>query len=363
MVPTAIRKMIVSPTSSRVSAISYGVFCRSAPSTSAIIRSRKPWPGLTVTRTRISSEMTRVPAVTALRSPPASRITGALSPVIAASLTDATPATTSPSDGMRSPVSTSTMSPTLSALAGIFSHDEPPSFSRLADNSALAARSDAACALPRPSASASAKVPNSTVSHSQTTSCSLKPVARPSCPTTSNIVSSVATTAVVNITGLRISARGLSLRKASPIAGTISSAVNRDLVSDRAIGLSLEKLAARHREMVGDGTKREAGQESQAADDQHNADQQAGPEQSRGREAARRRRRMFLRRQAARDRQHRYDDEETADPHRHAQQAVIEGGVRGEARKRRSIVPDRAGEGVEDFGKAVRPLVERAGEP
>ncbi len=36
--------------------------------------------------------MTRVPAVTAERSPPASRMTGALSPVIAASLTEATPA-------------------------------------------------------------------------------------------------------------------------------------------------------------------------------------------------------------------------------------------------------------------------------
>ncbi len=37
------------------------------------------------------------------RSPPASRITGAHSPVIAASLTEATPAITSPSAGMRSP--------------------------------------------------------------------------------------------------------------------------------------------------------------------------------------------------------------------------------------------------------------------
>ena len=68
---------MVRPTSRMVSAISFGVFCRSAPSTSAIIRSRKPWPGSCVTRTLIQSEMTRVPAVTAERSPPASRITGA----------------------------------------------------------------------------------------------------------------------------------------------------------------------------------------------------------------------------------------------------------------------------------------------
>ena len=55
------------------------------------MRSRKPWPGSCVICTTIRSEMTRVPAVTADRSPPASRITGALSPVIAASLTEATP--------------------------------------------------------------------------------------------------------------------------------------------------------------------------------------------------------------------------------------------------------------------------------
>ena len=44
-----------------------------------------------------------MPPVTALRSPPLSRITGALSPVIALSSTDATPSTTSPSHGMTSP--------------------------------------------------------------------------------------------------------------------------------------------------------------------------------------------------------------------------------------------------------------------
>ena len=44
-----------------------------------------------------------MPPVTAERSPPDSRITGADSPVIADSSTDATPSTTSPSPGMRSP--------------------------------------------------------------------------------------------------------------------------------------------------------------------------------------------------------------------------------------------------------------------
>ena len=45
------------------------------------------------------SESTLVPPVTAERSPPDSRITGADSPVIADSSTEATPSITSPSPG------------------------------------------------------------------------------------------------------------------------------------------------------------------------------------------------------------------------------------------------------------------------
>ena len=52
--------------------------------------------------TLIQSERTRVPPVTAERSPPLSRITGADSPVIADSSTEAMPSITSPSPGMMS---------------------------------------------------------------------------------------------------------------------------------------------------------------------------------------------------------------------------------------------------------------------
>ncbi len=55
--------------------------------------------GCAVMRTLIQSESTCVPPVTAERSPPLSRITGADSPVIAASSTEATPSITSPSPG------------------------------------------------------------------------------------------------------------------------------------------------------------------------------------------------------------------------------------------------------------------------
>ena len=76
-----------------------GVFCRVAPSTSAIIRSRNVSPGFDVISTTIRSERTRVPPVTADRSPPDSRMTGADSPVIADSSTEAMPSTTVPSPG------------------------------------------------------------------------------------------------------------------------------------------------------------------------------------------------------------------------------------------------------------------------
>ena len=76
-VATTIMKIKVSPASRMLSAISFGVLRRAAPSTSAIIRSRNEWPGSWVICTTIRSDSTRVPPVTALRSPPDSRITGA----------------------------------------------------------------------------------------------------------------------------------------------------------------------------------------------------------------------------------------------------------------------------------------------
>ena len=77
------RKISVKVLSTSDSAISFGVRWRDAPSTSAIMRSRNDFPAAAVMRTRIASESTRVPPVTPERSPPASRTTGADSPVMA----------------------------------------------------------------------------------------------------------------------------------------------------------------------------------------------------------------------------------------------------------------------------------------
>jgi hypothetical protein len=118
-VTTAISRISVNPAIRMSSAISFGVFCRLAPSTRAIMRSRNVSPGLDVIWTTIRSDRTTVPPVTALRSPPDSRITGADSPVIADSSTTAIPCTTSPSPGMTWPAVTTATSPDRSWADGI----------------------------------------------------------------------------------------------------------------------------------------------------------------------------------------------------------------------------------------------------
>ena len=176
-VTTAKTKMMVSPARRMLRAISLGVFCRLALSTRPMIRSMKVSPGFWVISMTIRSESTRVPPVTELRSLPASRITGADSPVIADSSTEAMPSMMVPSLGMMSPASQTTMSPRRSSGAGTGSSLPPaPPFSRRAMVSLRVRRRVAACALPRPSATASAKLAKSTVNQSQRQTWPTKPL-------------------------------------------------------------------------------------------------------------------------------------------------------------------------------------------
>ena len=155
-VTTAIRNTWVSTASSTVSAISLGVLLRSAPSTRAIMRSMKPLPGSALMRRVSWSERMRVPPVTEpATSEPASLSTGADSPVMADSSTDATPTITSPSAGITSPACTSTTSPLCRADESTCSM-EPSGSWRRAWVRAWVRRRASAWALPRPSARASA---------------------------------------------------------------------------------------------------------------------------------------------------------------------------------------------------------------
>ena len=189
--------MIVRTASRIVRAISLGVFWRLAPSTSVIIRSKKVCPRSAVIRITIRSESTLVPPVTAERSPPDSRMTGADSPVMADSSTEAMPSTISPSEGMRSLASQTTMSPLFSSAAGN-SSSVPSARSRRASVSERIRRSVSACALPLPSAIASAKLAKTTVKNSQTV---MDQVKSDGCAMASRKVTTVPTR-TTNITGI-----------------------------------------------------------------------------------------------------------------------------------------------------------------
>ena len=181
--------------------------------------------------TTIRSDSTRVPPVTALRSPPDSRITGADSPVIADSSTDAIPSITVPSPGISSPASTTTTSPLASSDACLVL----PSRS-VATVSWRIARNVSAWARPRPSANASAMLANTTVSHSQNEIVTVYQAGSwppPSGLPPNTWISQVtvvitAPISTTNITGLRICTRGSSFRKLSIAARLTMSRRNSE---------------------------------------------------------------------------------------------------------------------------------------
>ena len=280
---------MVSTASRIVRAISFGVFCRLAPSTSVIIRSKKVWPRSAVMRTTIRSERTLVPPVTAERSPPDSRITGADSPVIADSSTEAMPSMISPSEGMRSLASQTTMSPLFSSAAAT-SSSVPSGRSRRASVSERILRSVSAWALPRPSAMPSAKLAKITVRKSQTVMDHEKTEGWA-------IASKKVTTeptSTTNMTGFRICTAGFSLvtestrawRRIGPskrlrdsatpcgaLAGPGCSGWVVVMVMRRAFRCwSLEESVA---ELLDERPKSKGREEGQAADDDDDADGEA----------------------------------------------------------------------------------------
>ena len=161
-----IRKMIVRPARRMVSAISLGVFWRSAPSTRAIMRSRKVSPGSEVMRTAIWSEST-------LRA-------AGDGAAVAAALADHRRRLAGDRRLVDRGDALDDVAVAGDDLAGRDDHDVAAAqlgrrdlldrrrrSRRLAKVSVLILRSASACALPRPSAIASAKLANSTVNHSQ----------------------------------------------------------------------------------------------------------------------------------------------------------------------------------------------------
>src|SRR3954454_22846735 len=293
-----------------LSAISFGVFCRDAPSTREIIRSMKVSPGLLVICTTIRSERTVVPPVTAERSPPLSLMTGADSPVIADSSTLAIPWMTSPSLGIHSPAVATHSSSRSRAVLGQ-SSTVRSARRRCATVSDRVLRNVSACALPRPSAIASAKFANSTVNQRNN-------VTRPVNTFSSvvdelrslknRIVVSTEPTPTTNMTGLRMSVRGLSLTKLSPIA--------RRTISGSTSLLSLPISALRSEpELLDDGAEREDGEEGQGGDDEDHAEHQSDEQRSVGRERSDRGGDAPLAHERAGQRQRGDDEEEASEQH------------------------------------------------
>ena len=99
------------------------------------------------------------------------------------------------------------------------------------------------------------------------------------------------------MTGFFIMARGSSLAKAEPMAGTTIlgsvSAVTGIRLRNCEVSIEAtprwnrsEQLACPHRELLDDRAEGECGEEGQAADDQDHADQQADEQTAMGREGA-----------------------------------------------------------------------------
>ena len=219
---------MLSPARRMSRAISLGVFWRRAPSTSEIMRSRNVWPGSAVTRTTSQSESTSVPPVTALRSPPLSRMTGALSPVMTASLTEAIPSMTSPSQGMRSPASTSTASFFRRFADWTTAHEAPclASARNLAGICRRAFLRESAWALPRPSATASAKFAKSTVNQRPRQTARMYPAGASPWPRiawTNRSVEKAAPASTTNMTGFLTMWLGDSLSTDCQAASRVSA--------------------------------------------------------------------------------------------------------------------------------------------
>src|SRR6266850_4652003 len=345
-VTTASKKIIVSPASRMLRAISLGVFCRSAPSTSAIMRSINVSPGFEVMRILIWSDNTRVPPVTAERSPPASRITGADSPVIADSSTDATPSMISPSEGMNSLAETATMSPVRNLELGTFSTRVPPSSKRLAVVSERALRNVSACALPRPSAMASAKFANSTVNHNHRVIWRLNLKSAP--PLNSRAVVITLPISTTNMTGFPIIFLGFSLSSASHRARRTIFHSQIALVFF-AIVDSLERLARAQEQVLKDRPQTQCREKCQRTHNQNRANQQHSKKRRSHRKSSQGWRNVFLARQIAGNSQHRNDHQEPARKHRQSDSGVVPECVYGESSEGRAVVRSSRNVGVEHF--------------
>ena len=209
-------------------AISFGVLRRAVPSTSAIMRSRKLWPGSWVMRTTMRSESTRVPPVTALRSPPDSRITGADSPgdrrlVHRGHALDHVAVARDQVAGLADHEVAGAQRRRRHALLGAAVASGAAPSSRCGSP---AARWPGPCPVPRRRPRRSSRTPRSARARAATTPVNQRSSVRPRKRSARKIpVVMALPISTTNITGLRTCTRGSSLRREAQIAGTTMSLV------------------------------------------------------------------------------------------------------------------------------------------
>ena len=246
-------------------------------------------------RTMIRSDSTLVPPVTALRSPPLSRMTGADSPVIADSSTEAMPSMISPSPGIISPASATTRSP----LRRLTRQPSPACVLPAAASCAGGApaspvrirRSVSACALPRPSATASAKLAKITVNQSQSAIVKVnhtrhrlggrvQPIAQPEHRWSGRCRPRPRTSP----DSWRRRADSSFFRLSQDRRRAGSSGSNRESRFDLAA--MSEHLSVSGEQCFDDRPERERGEERQRADDDDDGDEQDGEQRAGGWEGA-----------------------------------------------------------------------------
>src|SRR5262245_47375038 len=164
--------------------------------------------------------------------------------------------------------------------------------------SVFALRNVSACALPRPSAIASAKLAKSTVNQSHRVICSAKPMGAPCAMLRmSRIVVRTLPTSTTNITGFPIILIGFSLMNESISARRMIFGSQMVIVLCFAICIvsrsyclrarrCLKRLSRVHQQMLDNRPQTQRGEEGQRADDQDHAYQQRREKRSRHRERA-----------------------------------------------------------------------------
>src|SRR5262249_21658657 len=178
----------------------------------------------------------------------------------------------------------------------------------------------AACALPRPSATASAKLAKITVNQSQIASCVTK-LPRPGSAVKIPMVVRAAPTIVTNMTGLFTISRGFNFLNASPIAGPTMFQSKSD--AGFCVMSISEEFSSLHEEMLDDWAKSQRREKIECADQKHGSKKQNKKRATGDWKSADAWRRDFLLHQRARQCHDRHDHKESAEQHVETKRCVI----------------------------------------